>query len=146
MGFSLTGAHVIFFIAAVIAAGAVSGIFIGITTNISTSLSQRGARVAEQLDTDFAVINDPTTIPTQNATYLFYIKNIGAKPLQTTNETFTLFLDGNILTTTTYTFQDTDLAPDAVTTLYLTTTITPGDHTLRLVGPLATEDHFQFHI
>ena len=29
MGFSLTGAHVIFFIAAVIAAGAVSGIFAG---------------------------------------------------------------------------------------------------------------------
>ena len=53
MGFSLTGAHVIFFIAAVIVASTVSGIFIAITMNISTSLSNRGERFQDQLDTDF---------------------------------------------------------------------------------------------
>jgi len=145
MGFSLTGAHVIFFIAAVIAAGAVSGIFIAITTNISTSLSQRGSRVVEQLDTEFAVINDPNTIPTQNSSYVFYLKNIGAKTLATTNDTFTVFIDGNIITKANYSFHDTTLSPDAVTELYTRTTIATGDHTLRLVGPLAVEDEFLFH-
>ena len=40
MGFSLTGTHVIFFIAAVIVAGMVSGVFIAEIMNITTSLSQ----------------------------------------------------------------------------------------------------------
>jgi flagellar protein FlaG len=63
MGFSLTGAHVIFFIAAVIVAGMVSGVFIAITMNVTTSLQNRGDRVKEQLDTDFSIINDPNIIP-----------------------------------------------------------------------------------
>lgn len=144
MGFSLTGAHVIFFVAAVIAAGAVSGIFIAITTNISTSLSNTGNRVAQTLDTDYAIINDPAAIPHNASTYTFYLKNIGARKLDTTNTTFTLFLDGNIIDKQFYTFQDPTLSPEDVTSLNLTTTLTSGDHTLRLVGPLATETHFQF--
>ena len=76
MGFSLTGTHVIFFISSVIIAGAVSGVFIAVTTNVSTSLSDKGERVQEQLDTDFAIINDPDNIPTSGSDYLFYLKNI----------------------------------------------------------------------
>jgi len=41
VGFSLTGTHAIFFIASVIVAGAVSGVFMAVTTDISTSLSDR---------------------------------------------------------------------------------------------------------
>jgi len=145
MGFSLTGAHVIFFIAAVIAAGAVSGIFIAITTNISQSLSQRGTRVVEQLDTEFAVINDPSSIPLQSTYYVFYLKNIGVKTLTTTNDTFTVFVDGNIITKPDYYFQDVAVSPDAVTELYVQTTLASGDHVLRTVGPLAVENEFRFH-
>jgi archaeal flagellar protein FlaG len=146
MGFSLTGAHVIFFISAVIAAGAVSGIFIAITTNISSSLSERGSRIVQQLDTEFAIINDPTNIPLQDTAHIFYIKNIGAKQIETTNDTFTLFIDGNLLTKPDFTFANTTIAPEAVTILYTRTVLTAGDHTLRIVGPLATENEFQFHI
>ncbi len=146
MGFSLTGAHVIFFIAAVIAAGAVSGILIAVTTNISSSLSERGSRVVEQLDTEFAVINDPNTIPIQGDYYVFYLKNIGAKKFETTNDTFTVFIDGNILTKQDFYFTNSTLSPDAVTELYAHTTLSTGDHTLRIVGLLATEDEFHFQI
>ena len=146
MGFSLTGAHVIFFIAAVIAAGAVSGIFIAITTNISSSLSERGSRVVEQLNTEFAVINDPNTIPIQSNHYVFYLKNIGAKKIETTNDTFTVFVDGNIIPKPDYYFEDATISPDAITELYAQTTLSPGDHTLRVVGPLAVESEFVFNI
>ena len=81
MGFSLTGTHMIFFIAAIIVAGTVSGVFIAVTMNVSNSLSERGKRVQEQLDTDFEIINDPDNIPQSGSDYLFYLKNIGGKKL-----------------------------------------------------------------
>jgi len=144
MGFSLTGTHVIFFIAAVIAAGMVSGVFIAITLNVSTSLSNVGNRVKEQLDTEFSVINDPDTIPVQGGFSLFYLKNIGAKTLTTTNQTFQVFLDGEIIPTSHYYFSDSTLVMQAVTTLFVNATMAGGDHTLRVVGPQATEDEFMF--
>jgi len=57
MGFSLTGTHVIFFIASVIIAGAVSGIFVAITYDVSNSLSSRGERVQDQLDIEFKIFS-----------------------------------------------------------------------------------------
>ena len=147
MGFSLTGTHVIFFIASVIVAGTVSGIFIAVTTNVSTSLSERGDRVQEQLDTEFKIINDPDNIPTSVNDYLFYLKNIGGKRLTTTNETFQLFVDGDIISTANYNFSDDSIQPGEVATIYVANSeISSGDHTLRIVGPRAIEDEFTFTI
>ena len=147
MGFSLTGTHVIFFVAAIIVAGAVSGIFVAITMNVSMSLSDRGDRLQEQLDTDFKIINDPENIPTSGSDYVFYLKNIGGKKLSTTNETFQLFIDGDIIATADYNFSDDSIQPSKYTRIYVAqSTISLGYHTLRVVGPLGIEDEFTFEI
>jgi len=147
MGFGITGSHVIFFIAAIIAAGTVSGIFMAITMDISTSISNRGGRLQEQLDTDFKVINDPDNIPTSGSDYVFYLKNIGGKELITTNETFQLFVDGEIIAVANYNFSDDSIQPSSYSSLYIAqNTISAGDHTLRVVGPQAIEDEFNFTI
>lgn len=146
MGFSLTGAHVIFFVAAIIVAGAVSGVFMAVTMNVSTSLSERGNRLQEQLDTDFEIINDPDNIPMfGNDYYKFYLKNIGGCKLITTNETFQVFIDGEIVATANYSFEDDSISVSNVTELYIAASdISLGDHKMRLVGPLAVEDEFTF--
>lgn len=147
MGFSLTGTHVIFFIASVIIAGAVSGVFVAITYDVSSSLSSRGERVQDQLDIEFKIINDPDNIPTSGSDYLFYLKNIGGVELATTNETFHLFVDGDLVVTANYNFSDDSIQPDAVTTIYVDNSeISTGDQTLRVVGPQAIEDEFTFTI
>jgi len=147
MGFSLTGTQVIFFIASVIVAGAVSGIFIGVTTNVTNSLSDKGDRLQEQLDTDFKIINDPAAIPNIDNYYRFYIKNIGGKKLITTNQTFQIFVDGEIITTADYYFSVNSIQPGEVATIYIDNDeIAAGDHTMRLVGPLAIETKFTFTI
>jgi flagellar protein FlaG len=144
MGFSLTGTHVIFFIAAVIVAGMVSGVFIAEIMNITSSLSDRGDRLKEQLDTDFAIINDPNTIPQVGEYYVFYLQNIGGARLTTTNQTFEVFIDGEIIGTPNYYFSDVSLSQGAVTDLYVKTIIAIGDHTLRIVGPQAVVEEFTF--
>lgn len=144
MGFSLTGTHVIFFIAAVIVAGMVSGVFIAEIMNITTSLSNRGDRLKEQLDTDFAIINDPDTIPKTGHYYIFYLQNIGGSSLTTTNQSFQLFIDGEIIGIANYYFNDTSIPKEGMTKLFINTTITTGDHILRVVGPQAVVEEFTF--
>ena len=147
MGFSLTGTHVIFFIAAVIIAGTVSGVFIAVITDISSSFSERGDRVQDQLDIEFKIINDPNNIPTSGSYYQFYMKNIGGKKITTTNETFNIFIDGEIVVTTNYNFLVTSIKTEEVATMnILNSEIGAGDHTLRVVGPQAIDDEFTFTI
>lgn len=147
MGLSVTGTHVIFFIAALTVAGMVSGILIMVTMDVSTSLSERGDRVQEQLDTDFEIINDPDNIPTSGSNYIFYLKNIGGGKLITTNDTFHLFVDGEIVARAKYSFQDSSIQIADVTEIRVATSeISAGSHTLRVVGPQAVEDEFTFTI
>ncbi|MCX6670891.1 MAG: flagellar protein G [Euryarchaeota archaeon] len=144
MGFSLTGTHVIFFVAAVIVAGMVSGVFIAVTMNVTTSLSNRGDRVTEQLNTDFDIINDPNIIPMTGSYYSFYLKNIGGMRLTTTNQTFQVFIDGELIGIPQYYFENTSIPIEGITTLYVNTTLVSGDHTLRIVGPQAVDKEFAF--
>jgi flagellar protein FlaG len=147
MGFSLTGTQVIFFIAAVIIASAVSGVFIVVVNDVTKSFSDRGDRVQEQLDTEFKIINDPDNIPSEGSNYLFYMKNIGGAKLITSNDTFQVFVDGDFVAIANYNFSDSSIQPGDVAALYIATNeISAGDHTLRVVGPRAIEDEFAFTI
>ena len=147
MGFSLTGTHVVFFIASVIIAGAVSGVFIAVITDVSNSFSDRGERVEDYLDTEFIIISDPNNIPTSGSDYLFYLKNVGKKEIATTNDTFDIFIDGELVVNANYNFSDNSIQPDEVTTLYIANSeITTGDQTLRIVGYRDIDDEFTFTI
>jgi len=147
MGFSLTGTQVIFFIASVIIASAVSGVFVAVINDVSNSFSKRGERLQEQLDTEFKIINDPDNISNSGSYYLFYLKNIGGKEIATTNETFNIFIDGEIVLINNYYFSDSSIEPERVCTLYLNSSeLSSGYHKLRIVGPQAIEDKFNFII
>ena len=147
MGFSLTGSHVVFFIAAVIVAGAVSGVMVAVTNDVTSSFAERGERVRDQLDIEFKIINDPDNIPSEGSNYLFYLKNIGRTEIPTTNTTFQIFIDGEIVVVANYNFSDDTVQTDDYVTLYvLTSEISAGDHTLRIVGPQAIDDEFDFTI
>jgi len=147
MGFSLTSTHVIFFIAAVSIAGIVSGIFVTVIGNVTVSFTDRGERLADELNTDFDVINDPDNIPDVGGYYRFYLKNIGDGKLITDNETFQLFIDGDIVAKDNYNMTPSYIYPSEVAEIYLdNTTISAGTHNLRIVGPHAIADKFTFTI
>ena len=147
MGFSLTGTHIIFFVAAVIVAGTVSGVFITVTLNVTSSLSEKGKRVSEQLDTEFKIINDPKNIPLSSGYYLFYLKNVGNREITTTNETYQIFIDGEIISSKNYNFSNNSIAPTEYTIIYISQTLlNSGYHNIRLLGPYSVEDEFIFEI
>lgn len=147
MGFSLTSTHIIFFIAAVSIAGIVSGIFVTVIGNVTVSFTDRGQRLTEELDTDFEIINDPDNIPDIGGYYRFYLKNIGDGKLITDNETFQLFVDGDLISKSNYNLTPSYIYPSEVAEIYLVnTTISAGNHQLRIVGPHAIADKFTFTI
>lgn len=147
MGFSLSGAHIIFFVGAVIVAGTVSGVFTAVTINVSSSLSEKGERLSEQLDTEFELINDPKNIPLSSGNYLFYLKNIGNIKIVTTNLTFQIFIDGEIVGVDNYNFSDESISPSEYTTLKISQSLLlTGYHRIKLVGPYSISDEFIFEI
>ena len=147
MGFSLTGTHIIYFIASIIIASAVSGVLVAVANDISTSITGTGDRIQDKLDTEFKIINDPDNIPIVTGNYQFYLKNIGRKELPTATTTINLFVDGEIILTANYSFADTSIQVGEVTTISVTTsTISSGNHDLRVVGPQSVEDEFAFEI
>lgn len=147
MGFSLTGTHVVYFIAAVIIAGAVSGAFVAVIQDVTGGFSDKGERVKDQLDIEFKIINDPDNIPSSAVDYIFYMKNIGVVEIPSTNQIFNIFIDGEIISTSNYNFSTSTVQPEDVVTLYIDKNdISAGDHNLRLVGPQDISDEFTFTI
>ena len=137
----------IFFVAAVIVAGAVSGIFIVVTTSISGSLHDNGERVVASLNTDFSVINDPANIPQSAGFYIFYVKNLGSNRLIITNNTFQVFVDGQIIPAANYTFSNTSIYPLEYTQMLIDSSkLSLGYHTMKLVGPSNKDDEFIFQL
>lgn len=147
MGFSLTGTHVVYFIASVIIASAVSGVLIAVTTDINTGVIKTGERIQNKLDYDFKIINDPDNIPLNGSNYQFYLKNIGGKEIATTTTEFHLFIDGELISSTKYNFADSSIKVGEATIISVENTeISEGYHKLRVVGPQAIEDEFVFSI
>lgn len=136
--------ELIMFIVAVIVAGSVAGALAYVTNDIAHGMNDRGAMLAEQLRTDFAIINDPNNIPVSGTgpyTYTFYIKNIGKNSFAFSSDAVQVFIDGNIVPPANLTFTDTSgnaitsLDPYAVGEIQVTlgTQLSTGTHTITVV-------------
>ncbi|MDP7266359.1 MAG: hypothetical protein QGH39_12465 [Candidatus Thermoplasmatota archaeon] len=93
-----SASHLIWFIAAVIAATAISGVMVGSVFEVADKLESSGRNMAGELATDISIENDVAMVP-YNATshnLTIYLKNIGSKEIYFTgvNYTFPLFLSG----------------------------------------------------
>ena len=147
MGSSLSGTHTIFFIVSLIVAGAISGVFMAVTTDVSVSISKKGDRLQDQLDTDFEIINDPDHIPMSGSDYQFYLKNTGDIRIITTNETFQILVDGTIISEMNYNFSKEHIYSGNVVTMYVDNSeILPGDHTMKIIDLQGDEDEFTFSV
>ncbi|BAD84235.1 archaeal flagella-related protein G [Thermococcus kodakarensis KOD1] len=131
--------ELIMFMVAVLVAGSVAGALAYVTTDIANGMNDRGAMLADQLRTDFAIINDPTNIPVAGTgpyTYTFYIKNIGKTSIPFTSDAIQVFINGEIVPPANLAFTDvngnsiTSLPPYEVGVIVVTreTALTPGNY------------------
>lgn len=127
---STSASQVIWFIAAVLAATAVSGVMIVVVNELADSLDSEGRQTAMELSYDISIENDVTMVPYNKTTtnLTIYIKNTGSKEIYYSgvNYTFVLLLTGGNYT------GDTDHIPELMEVVGTGTVFLPG-RTLKLV-------------
>jgi archaellum component FlaG (FlaF/FlaG flagellin family) len=75
------------------------------------------------------------------------LKNIGERKIPTTNDTFTLFIDGELVERDNYNFSDNSIQKEEYTILYIDISeISAGDQVIRIVGPQDIVDEMTFTI
>jgi len=133
-----SASHAIFFIASLIVATAVAGVFMGTTMRFSNDLKTKGNAYSNQMNTEVTIINDPSAMPynSTNQTLILYVKNIGSTSLYP-NVTRVL-IDGNYSMSNNLTFKLLDGASawSNEVTLEITVgncTLTSGDHKAKVI-------------
>jgi len=124
----------ILFIAAVLAAGLVSGALLGVTGHYVNNLRDRSNSLEAEFTGRIAIINDPGHMP--NGPLVLYVKNTGGHAQDLTR--FAVLLDGTALTAWTATVNGSaaqQLDIGQVATLSLTgVTASAGDHVASVVS------------
>ncbi len=93
---SMATSEMIFFIATLVLSVSVVGVLGGQTAHLSLGMQNSGQGTSTQIQTDFQIINDPSSIPYQNG-YVFYIKNTGETGIFFTNTTVNVLINGTLL-------------------------------------------------
>ncbi len=140
-----SASHIIWFIAAVIAATAISGVMVSSVLEVADRLESSGRSMAGELSSDISIENDVTMVPYNDTSrnLTVYIKNVGSREIYFSgvNYTFLMFLTGPNI-------KDPDYIPTDMT-LLSGSAFLPG-MTLRLTynitAPSYLEEGNQYHM
>ena len=138
--------QVIFFVAAIVVAGSLSGVFIGLSGNMASAVEKRANNFSEKLDTSIKVINDPAFMPYNDSNLTLYVKNTGSISLLPTD--LTVLIDGNNENSSSWTIVggSNEWAPSIVLAIHLNIILANGDHTAKVVLSNGISDSMGFRI
>lgn len=106
---SVSVSHMILFIASIVIAASVAGVFTDSISQVSQAIDDRGLSVSENVRTDIEVISDSGSAAvydetTENIT--IYVKNTGSRELRSESEAIDVLVDGRYETDVTVTILD----------------------------------------
>ncbi|HEY3419778.1 MAG TPA: hypothetical protein VGK23_04420 [Methanomassiliicoccales archaeon] len=138
--------QVIFFVAAIVVAGALSGVFIGLSNNMATAVEKRAVNFSDKLDTSIKIINDPGYMPYDNSTLTIYVKNTGSNILLPTD--LLVLIDGKDQNSSSWTIMGGSVqwVPGLVLEIHLNIILANGDHTAKVVVSNGISDSMGFRI
>jgi flagellar protein FlaG len=138
--------QMVFFIAAVLVAGSMAGVFISVSNSMSHTIEQRGDSMSTQLQTDITIINDPVVVPYSDGNLTLYVKNTGTSTLS--ENSLTILVDGEFYNATSITSSNSDQKwlPEKVLTIQLDVHLNTGDHSAKVVTESGINDVLQFRI
>ena len=139
--------QIVFFIAAVVVAGSLAGVFIGISYSMGQTIQQRGDAIAQDLQTDITIINDPVRMPYANGSLTIYVKNTGEASISISS--ITVMVDGQVINETTFippAGSNGMLLPEKVLEFHIPIVLNSGDHFARAVTGNGMSDKLEFRI
>jgi flagellar protein FlaG len=142
MGMSTSSTQLLFFIAAMVVASGLVGLFAEVVSSISDGVRIRGDDMYDTLMTDITVINDPRNI--QNDPLTIYVKNTGKVKLA--SDVDVLIDNQPYLNNTLSVLSGTDWEPGSVLMVAIDVNLTAGEHTIKVVVSSGISDRFTFRI
>lgn len=138
--------QVVFFIAAVLVAGSMAGVFIGVSNNMGQTITERSDQISSQLQTEIKIINDPVVVPYTDGNLTLYVKNTGTSTLS--KASLTILVDGEFHNATRITSSSPDASwlPQQVITVQMEVHLETGDHYAKVVTASGIYDAMQFRI
>ena len=143
--------QLIFFIAAMVVATAVAGMFVTTTINISKDIRRAADAQSKAFNTQVTVINDASAMPYNStcSTLVLYIKNTGSTTID--EKQTSVLINGTYFTRDNMTFTLLDGATEWKDEVVLqvtmsNVTLAPGDYTLKVIVQGGKFTTFSFKI
>ena len=145
---SVSASHLILFIASMMVAASVAGVFTNSIGQLSGALSEQGLDVSSDVRTDVEIISDSGSDAIYaDGTITLYVKNTGSERLAADPGQMDVFVDGQFATDYTVTLADGSGAwrPGSVVRIDITQDLNNGDHRVQITVN-DDEEVFEFRL
>jgi len=143
---SVSASHLILFIASMMVAASVAGVFTDSIGQLSGALSEQGFDVSSDVRTDVEVISDSGSDAVYDSgTITLYVKNTGTERLAADPGVLDILVDGQFVTDYSVTRADGSgpWRPGTVVRVDIQRSLDPGDHRVQLTVN-GDEEVFEF--
>ena len=139
--------HMIFFIAAVVVAASMAGVFISVGYEMAQKIDVESEAMTEAMQSEIAIINDPAMVPYSGTSLTIYVENTGSSTLDT--QGLFVMMDGGYSNDTALQILGSEGAqwvPSAVLQITINISLAPGDHVVKVITGDGEADSLKFRI
>jgi len=144
---SVSVSHLIIFIASMMIAASVAGVFTNSVGQLSSAVSEQGLDVSSDVRTNVEIISDSGSEVHDGSTITLHIKNTGSEQLGATPGQMDVIVNGTFVTDYDVTLEPNggqSWDPGDVVRLDINTGLSPGDHRVKVIVN-SDEEVFEFN-
>ena len=139
--------HMIFFIAAVLVAGSMAGVFLSVGYEMAKKIEVESNTMTEAMQSDIAIINDPAMMPYDGTSLTLYVENTGSSTLMTSG--LFVMMDGSYVNDTVLQVvgrSGAEWIPSTVLQITIDISLVPGDHDVKVITGDGEADSLTFRV
>jgi flagellar protein FlaG len=139
--------QMIFFIAAILVAASMAGVFLTVGYNMAEKISNESTAITDLASSELRIINDPVMMPYSEGNLTVYVENLGSNVLSTSS--LTVMLDGVYINSTYFQFLGpgvTRWGPSVVLQMNIEEPLASGDHNIKVTIANGKSDSMAFRI
>jgi flagellar protein FlaG len=147
MGSDASVTHMIFFIAAVLVAGSMAGVFLSVGYEMAKKIELESESMTEAMQSDIAIINDPAMMPYDGTSLTLYVENTGSSTLMTSG--LFVMMDGSYVNDTVLQLvgrSGAEWIPSTVLQITIDISLVPGDHNVKVITGDGEADSLTFRV
>jgi flagellar protein FlaG len=147
MGSDASVTHMIFFIAAVLVAGSMAGVFLSVGYEMAKKIELESESMTEAMQSDIAIINDPAMMPYDGTSLTLYVENTGSSTLMTSG--LFVMMDGSYVNDTVLQVvgrSGAEWIPSTVLQITINISLVPGDHNVKVITGDGEADSLTFRV